>query len=169
MISAIDSPSLKPYLLRALHEWCADNGFTAYIAVFVDATVQVPREYVRDHEIVLNISADATRGLKIGNELIEFKGRFGGVPRDIMVPIGRVIGIYARETGQGMAFPMSAAAPPAEGAPAAAPQAGKAAPKGVQLVPLAAAPDAAAPSDGAPPEPPSPAGGRKRPALKRVK
>lgn len=168
MISALDSPSLKPYLLRALHEWCADSGLTTYIAVFVDATVQVPREYVRDQEIVLNISGDATHGLKIGNELIEFKARFGGVPRDIMVPIDRVIGVYARETGQGMAFPMSATAPPAEGAPVV-PQAGRVAPKGVQLVPPAPAHDAGVQTDGAPPEPPRPAGGRKRPALKRVK
>src|SRR5574343_661623 len=100
-------PSTRPYLVRALYEWCTDNGFTPYVAVKVDQTVQVPREYVHGGEIVLNISYDATSSLKLGNEFIEFKARFGGQPRDIMVPIGRVMAIYARENGQGMAFPVS--------------------------------------------------------------
>ena len=97
--------STRPYLVRALYEWCTDNGLTPYVAVRVDDTVRVPREYVKDDEIVLNISMDATSALKLGNEYIEFKARFAGVARDIMIPLTRVMAIYARESGQGMAFP----------------------------------------------------------------
>ncbi len=104
-------PSTRPYLIRALYEWCSENGFTPYVAVKVDNTVQVPREYVQNGEIVLNVSMDATSALKLGNEFIEFKARFGGKARDIMVPIARVMAIYARENGQGMAFPVSDEAP----------------------------------------------------------
>ena len=107
MISATELPSTRPYLIRALYDWCSENGFTPYVAVKVDASVQVPREYVQGGEIVLNVSMDATSSLKLGNEFIEFKARFGGKPRDIMVPIQRVMAIYARENGQGMAFPVS--------------------------------------------------------------
>ena len=107
MISADELPSTRPYLIRALYEWCSENGFTPYVAVKVDNSVQVPREYVQGGEIVLNVSMDATSSLKLGNEFIEFKARFGGKPRDIMVPIHRVMAIYARENGQGMAFPVS--------------------------------------------------------------
>lgn len=99
--------STRPYLIRALYEWCSDQGFTPYVAVKVDGSVQVPREYVQGDEIVLNISMDATSGLKLGNEFIEFKARFGGKARDIMVPMNRVMAIYARENGQGMAFPVT--------------------------------------------------------------
>jgi stringent starvation protein B len=106
MIDSSNSTSTRPYLLRALYEWCADNGLTPYIAAYVDDTVQVPREYVKNNEIVLNISMDATSHLKLGNEYVEFKARFGGVAREIMVPISHVIAIYARENGQGMAFPV---------------------------------------------------------------
>lgn len=100
-----DSNSTRPYLIRALHEWCSDNGFTPHVAVKVDESVQVPQEYVNNGEIVLNIGLDATSGLQLGNDFIEFKARFGGKPREIMVPVGRVVAIYARENGQGMAFP----------------------------------------------------------------
>ena len=100
-----DLPSLRPYLVRAVHEWCTDHGFTPYLVVAVDERVQVPREYVRDGQIVLNISYDATANLRIDNEEVTFKARFGGVARDVVIPIGHVIGIYARENGQGMAFP----------------------------------------------------------------
>jgi stringent starvation protein B len=86
-----------------------DCGFTPYLAVQVDTGVQVPREFVKDGEIVLNISPDATSGLQIGNEWVEFKARFNGVARDILVPIDHVLAIYARENGQGMAFPAPAA------------------------------------------------------------
>lgn len=109
MIDATDSSSTRPYLIRALYEWCTDNGFTPFIAVLVDDTVRVPNEYVKDGEIVLNISFNATSSLQLGNDFIEFKGRFGGVARDILVPVNRVLAIYARENGQGMAFPMLAA------------------------------------------------------------
>jgi len=108
MLDAADSSSTRPYLIRALYEWCTDNGLTPFIAVLVDDTVRVPNEYVKDGEIVLNISFDATSSLNMGNEFIEFKGRFGGVARDILVPVDRVVAIYARENGQGMAFPMLA-------------------------------------------------------------
>ncbi len=118
MISAIESSSTRPYLIRALYEWCTDNGFTPYIAVQVDDTVQVPREYVKNGEIVLNISFDATSSLKLGNEFIEFKARFAGSAREIIVPVGRVIAIYARENGQGMAFPAPAAGSSSQGTPA---------------------------------------------------
>ncbi|MDP9043759.1 MAG: ClpXP protease specificity-enhancing factor, partial [Pseudomonadota bacterium] len=115
--------STRPYLIRALHDWCTDNGFTPYVAVFVDAQVQVPAEYVKNNEIVLNVGFEATSALKLGNEAIEFKARFGGSSREIIVPIDHVIAIYARENGQGMAFPMPTsdtpvlpAAPAPEGA-----------------------------------------------------
>ena len=97
--------STRPYLVRALHEWCTDNGFTPYVAVFVDASVRVPMEFVKNNEIVLNVGFEATSGLQLGNEFIEFKARFGGSSRDIRVPMNHVIAIYARENGQGMAFP----------------------------------------------------------------
>ena len=104
-MSQDDLPSTRPYLIRAIHEWCCDNGFTPYIAVAVDEWVQVPREFVKYGEIVLNTSYDATGNLRLGNDLIEFKARFGGVAREIRVPIDHVLAIYARENGQGMAFP----------------------------------------------------------------
>jgi stringent starvation protein B len=100
----MSEPSTKPYLLRAIYEWCTDAGFTPYVAVAVDESVRVPVEFVKNGEIVLNVSALATNRLKIGNDAIEFQARFGGVPRDVYVPINRVIAIYARENGQGMAF-----------------------------------------------------------------
>ena len=106
MFSDTELPSTRPYLIRALYEWCTENGFTPYVAVKVNASVQVPREYVQGGEIVLNVSMDATSSLKLGNEFIEFKARFGGKPREIMVPVERVMAIYARENGQGMAFPV---------------------------------------------------------------
>lgn len=104
-IDSFDTSSTRPYLIRALYEWCTDNGLTPYVAVRVDESVQVPREYVKDGEIVLNVSMDATSSLKLGNEFIEFKARFAGTAREIMVPIDRVLAIYARESGQGMSFP----------------------------------------------------------------
>ena len=104
-MSAGDVTSTKPYLLRALYEWCTDNGFTPYLAVQVDASVRVPREHVKNGEIVLNVSFGATSALKIDNDVISFKARFGGVARDIVVPVSHVTAIYARENGQGMAFP----------------------------------------------------------------
>ncbi|MGB7181652.1 MAG: ClpXP protease specificity-enhancing factor [Burkholderiaceae bacterium] len=96
--------STKPYLLRAIHEWCSDSGYTPYIAVTVDNQTVVPTEFVRAGEIVLNISLSATNRLTIGNDLIEFQARFGGVGQDLSIPIENVSAIYARENGHGMAF-----------------------------------------------------------------
>ena len=97
-------PSTKPYMIRAIHEWCTDNGFTPYIAVKVDEWTRVPREFVRDGQIVLNIGYEATGGLQIANEGVSFQARFGGVAREIYFPIENVASIYARENGAGMAF-----------------------------------------------------------------
>lgn len=161
--------STRPYLLRALHDWCTDNGFTPYIAVYVDASVQVPLEYVKNNEIVLNVGFEATSGLKLGNEFIEFKARFGGSARDIVVPVDHVVAIYARENGQGMAFPVPtepAAAKPAE---AAAPAAEAKPPTPLRGLRLASS----EPETGTEPppddEPPDPAGPGGRPSLKRIK
>jgi stringent starvation protein B len=96
--------STKPYLLRAIYEWCTDNGYTPYLAAMVDAKTRVPREFVKNGEIVLNVSFTATSGLKMENDFIHFNARFGGVAREIVVPVDNVVAIYARENGQGMAF-----------------------------------------------------------------
>jgi len=100
-----DVPSNKPYLIRALHQWCTDFGFTPFIAVFVDSRVEVPMEFVKNDEIVLNLSLEACHQLDLGNDWISFQARFGGVPRKITVPVSHVLAIYARENGQGMSFP----------------------------------------------------------------
>lgn len=104
--------STKPYLIRAIHEWCADQGFTPYLAVSVDATTRVPREFVKDGEIVLNIGIEATHQLQMGNDEITFQARFGGRSFPVVVPIGRVAAVYARENGEGMAFEVSETAVP---------------------------------------------------------
>ena len=189
-MNAPDSSSTRPYLIRALYEWCTDNGLTPYVAVSVDDTVQVPREYVKNNEIVLNISFDATSSLKLGNDFIEFKARFAGSAREILVPISHVIAIYARENGQGMAFPMTSPASlvgptPIAGAsqvempetlplglpaPSVAPAVQRHAEgtdsKIMQLVPDSPAVEGEDRTD--PPDPPS-SPPRSRPALKRVK
>ena len=176
--------STRPYLIRALYEWCTDNGFTPYVAVSVDQSVQVPREHVKNNEIVLNIGFDATSSLTLGNEFIEFKARFGGTAREILVPISHVIAIYARENGQGMAFPLEISADEGSASPEAqsvvplpgAPQAGQSSPevpdgKIMQLVekPLDSVVGAKGKSRKSdttePPKPPT----RPRPSLKRVK
>jgi stringent starvation protein B len=164
--------STRPYLIRALHDWCTDNGFTPYMAVYVDETVQVPHEYVKNHEIVLNVGFDATSGLRLGNETVEFKARFGGVARDIVVPVDHVIAIYARENGQGMAFPV-----PSEGnmqagpAPAVSPAPASG---GLRLASAPSATPVGAPAaDGPDGKEPPPSGGggdgTNRPSLKRIK
>lgn len=116
--------STKPYLIRAVHEWACDSGLTPYISVKVDENTRVPPEHVKNGEIVLNIGYDATHKLTIGNDLIQFSARFGGVSRECTVPVAAVQGIFARENGQGLFFPaesqaqsvgpepVSAAAPP---------------------------------------------------------
>jgi stringent starvation protein B len=173
MFDAKDSSSTRPYLIRALYEWCTDNGFTPYVAVLVDDTVRVPQEYVKDGEIVLNISFDATSSLKLGNEFIEFKARFAGTAREIMVPVGRVIAIYARENGQGMAFPSPVAAqtqPVEKGRSELKSQAdavvlSEPEAKPVQLTRVDSGKAGTGSDDEPPPRPPS----GPRPSLKRVK
>lgn len=106
--------STKPYMLRAIYEWCTDSGYTPYLAVKVDSSTTVPMEYVKKGEIVLNISYGATSGLKMDNDSIRFHARFGGVSREIFIPVNNVMAIYANENGQGMAFePLLGAAAPA--------------------------------------------------------
>jgi stringent starvation protein B len=105
--------STKPYLIRAIHQWCTDSGYTPYIAVLADEGVRVPREFVKNGEIVLNISPLATNRLQLGNDAIEFQARFGGVAREVFVPIEKVLAVYARENGQGMAFEVPREAAPA--------------------------------------------------------
>jgi stringent starvation protein B len=101
--------STKPYLIRAIHEWCVDQGLTPYLAVAVDGRTMVPRSFVQDGQIVLNIGPDATQSLVMGNELIAFQARFGGVAQNISVPVDNVSAIYARENGHGMAFELASA------------------------------------------------------------
>ena len=135
--------STKPYLMRAIYDWCVDSGYTPYLTVTVDASTRVPMEYVKDGQIVLNIGPIAVERFKMGNELIEFSARFNGAARDLSIPVGAVAAIYARENGQGLSFEVSAAdvAAPAE-------------------------PDTAGTEGEPPPEPPRPSG---KPSLRRVK
>lgn len=109
--------STRPYLVRAIYEWCVDGGLTPYLAVRVNEQTEVPLSYVKDGEIVLNLSAGAVRNLELGNEWITCSGRFGGASFDLIVPVAAVIGIFAKETGQGLVFqgPDSDAPSPAAG------------------------------------------------------
>jgi len=142
----------KPYLIRALYEWCVDSGHTPYLSVTVNSRTRVPVEFVKNGEIVLNIGASAVHKLAMGNDFIEFAARFNGVSRDISIPLDAVAGIYARETGQGMAFEVT-------------PHADEAAP---QTAGESADADSAPAGDDTPPTPPQPpAGGR--PKLQIVK
>jgi len=159
--------STRPYLIRALHDWCTDNGFTPYVAVYVDASVQVPMEYVKNNEIVLNVGFEATSGLKLGNEYIEFKARFGGSARDIAVPVDHVVAIYARENGQGMAFPVPTEPAGSVAAPVAADSRPPTPLRGLRLAEPKDPPHDEAPVQ-TPPEPPEPPSGG-RPSLKRIK
>jgi stringent starvation protein B len=161
--------STKPYLLRAIHDWCTDAGFTPYVAVAVDDSVRVPLEFVKNGEIVLNISALATNRLKLGNEAIEFQARFGGSAREVYVPISRVVAIYARENGQGMAFDVPRSQAPAAttaetAAPAPVAREVEPARDRHALVPVAPAGDS--PDHAGPPTPPRPGD---RPKLTRIK
>ena len=110
--------STKPYLIRAIHEWCSDSNLTPYLSVRVDANTRVPMEHVKNGEIVLNMSYDATHRLTIGNDVVQFSARFAGVSRECSIPIEAVLGIFARENGQGLFFevetPAAAPAPEAE-------------------------------------------------------
>jgi stringent starvation protein B len=103
--------STKPYLIRAIYEWCSDNGYTPYLSVKVDAQTRVPNEFVKNGEIILNIRDDAVHHLTLGNDLIQFSARFDGVSREISVPVDSVQGIFAKETAQGVLFPPEEADP----------------------------------------------------------
>jgi len=160
--------STKPYLIRAIHEWCSDSGYTPYIAVVADDHVNVPREFVKNGEIVLNISPLATNRLSLGNEFIEFQARFGGVARDVSVPVDKVIAIYARENGQGMAFDLPGSNAPA-GVPEAARKGEAASPAPpVTLVPVDRPTIPVSQGDDLNEPPPAPRPGN-RPKLTRVK
>ncbi len=139
--------STKPYFIRAIYEWCSDCGYTPYLSVRVDERTRVPMEYVKNGEIVLNVSLNATRNLTVNNELIQFSARFNGVSREVSIPVDRVQGIFARENGQGAFFTVEA-------------------PAALTATPAMAAPQLVdAESD--PPKPPSAAAGKTR--LKIVK
>lgn len=181
-----DNPSTRPYLIRALHEWCCDHGFTPYMSVQVDASVQVPLDYVKNGEIVLNVSVESTSALRLGNDFIEFKARFGGEVREIVVPVDHVTAIYARENGQGMAFPAPAApalasVSPMEGGASGALDAGDSTPDiplslsepraTLRSVPSEPKVDVSTSSEADDPGPPNAPvkGSTKRPTLKRIK
>lgn len=154
--------STKPYLVRALYEWCIDAGYTPYLSVAVDDHTRVPREFVRDGQIVLNISPLATHGLVIDADWVSFQARFGGIARELVVPIGNVQSIYARETGQGMAFEVEPHATSDNPAAHSEPRAESESPRAVlSTVPAPMQSDAQ-------PDPPTPPSGP-RPHLKRVK
>ena len=103
--------STKPYLIRALHEWCTDNGYTPYLVVTVDENTVVPPAHVHDGQITLNISHLATNRLTLGNDYIEFESRFNGAVEHLFIPVGAVSAVYARETGAGMGFEVVASRP----------------------------------------------------------
>ena len=138
----MSDPSTKPYLLRAIYDWCVDSGDTPYLTVTVDAFTRVPMEYIKDGEIVLNVGPIAVERFKLGNDLIEFSARFNGAGQEISIPVGTVSAIYARENGQGLSFEVTTTA-------AAATEATKSGADGET-----------------PPEPPRPS---RRPSLRRVK
>jgi stringent starvation protein B len=151
--------STKPYLLRALYEWCVDNGYTPHLAVRVDSRSQVPSEYVRNGEITLNVSPSAVHKLQMGNELIEFSARFAGVARQISVPVTGVYALYARETGHGMTFEVDAAKPAIQSEADKEPMsAGPSNESGPAALPVPVT---------APTEPTKPTGGK--PQLRRIK
>src|SRR5574339_63341 len=147
--------STKPYLLRALFEWCVNHGYTPHIAVKVASKTQVPAEYVKGGEITLNISPNAVHKLQMGNEMVEFSARFGGVARQISLPIANIYALYARETGHGMTFDTEGAKPSVQA-------------RGeTEAVPTTARPPTALPAP-ATPDPKKPTGGGK-PTLRRIK
>lgn len=160
--------STKPYLLRALYEWCTDNGYTPYIVVAVDARTRVPMEFVKNGEIVLNISFEATGNLKMDNELITFKARFGGVARELEIPVDNVSAIYARENGQGMAFEVKRGDESSDASPPALlPSAKKGASRGLSSVNTPSEEGAQGEQGGDDDAPPPKTGGR--PRLTRIK
>jgi stringent starvation protein B len=138
--------STKPYFIRAIYEWCSDCGYTPYLSVRADERTRVPMEFVKNGEIVLNVSLNATRNLTINNELIQFSARFNGVSREVTIPVDRVQGIFARENGQGAFFTVES-------------------PAALAVAPSAV--EAPADADSEPPKPPAAATGKTR--LKLVK
>ena len=165
--------STKPYLLRAIYEWCTDNGYTPYLAAMVDANTRVPREFVKNGEIVLNISFSATSALKMENDSIHFNARFGGVSREISVPVENVVAIYARENGQGMAFevsrvPASDGKSPDESVSNASPSNASSAPN-LTAVPAAQSEQPNESSENGPPDDSDPPKNGGRPRLTRIK
>jgi stringent starvation protein B len=160
MEALMAATSTKPYLLRAIYEWCTDNGFTPYIAVAVDQRTVVPRDHVKNGEIVLNISFTATNGLKMENDYIYFAARFSGVSRDLVVPVDNVLAIYARENGQGMAFERTM--------PGEDEQAGEIEAAPEPTLAAVPSPQSAEEGGGDEPEPPK-KGGNGRPTLTRIK
>ena len=118
--------STKPYLIRAIYEWCCDNGYTPHLVVKAGGRARLPMAYVRNGEIVLNVSPTATNGLQMGNDVIEFQARFNGVPEYVVVPVDNVLAIFARETGFVVPFNIG----PAAGADADASDAGSASAEG---------------------------------------
>lgn len=161
--------STKPYLLRAIYEWCTDNGYTPYLAAMVDGRTRVPREFVKNGEIVLNISFTATSGLKMENELIRFSARFGGVSRDIAVPVDNVVAIYARENGQGMAFEVTRNAASETGADTNGGATADVASPGLSAVPSSHGDASDGASGSGPEDPTDPPKKGGRPTLTRVK
>jgi stringent starvation protein B len=151
----VNEIATKPYLLRALYEWCVDNGYTPHLAVKVDSRTQVPSEYVKNGEITLNVAPSAVHKLQMGNELVEFSARFAGVARQISVPVANVYAVYARETGHGMTFDVETARPATQSVAETGPAAPRDAP-------------ASLPAPAASNEPPKKPGGGK-PTLRRVK
>lgn len=113
--------STRPYLIRAIHQWCTDQGQTPYMVVWVDENVQVPMEFVKNNEIVLNVGYGATQGLNMDNDWISFSARFGGVSREIWVPVGNVLSIFSRDSGEGMGFELEKLEKPADRPVAPAP------------------------------------------------
>ena len=161
--------STRPYLIRAIHEWCTDNGLRPFLAVAVDSRTVVPREFVRGGEIVLNLSIDATNRLQMRNDLIEFEARFGGVARQVSIPVENVTAIYAAENGQGMSFDPPAMQPDSEAidAPESASLSGGPIPvRSPALLEPVPAPAEEPPTEPDPPPAPPRAG---RPHLTRVK
>lgn len=146
--------STKPYLIRAIFEWCADSGYTPYLSVKVDQNTRVPMEYVKNGEIVLSIGQQATRNLTIGNDMVQFSARFNGVSREIAVPIYAVQSIFSRENGRGVFFDPETPADPANAHAPTAPT--------LQAVPTIASADADDASDdddaGPPDKPRTPRG-----------
>jgi stringent starvation protein B len=162
--------STKPYLLRAIYEWCTDSGYTPYLAVKVDAATTVPMEYVKKGEIILNISYGATSGLKMDNDAITFRARFNGVSRELYIPVQNVLAIYANENGQGMAFDVSTTAADMAPSPTLTevPESGAASPT-LSSVPAKTATPAPAPVSSVPGDDDDPPKKGGRPTLTRIK